>query len=417
MTKVVIPAPYWRQPGHLGCARVERFIRWLGDEGAEVVVVRAGSHDRVEPRTWGSEVSIRDPIGFYRDLPLGGHQAIPLRSESRLRRTLAYLLLVPDPLAAWSRRVARHRMALDAARGADCVVASSPPESVHLAAEALANRSGGRLIVDLRDGWLDEPMIPLLASSRLQRWRHARLEARLLERAYRVLVTSQEWRDALNGRLPETTGKTTVLTNCCPTQEPAHDGRLGRDRVGGPLTLLYAGKLYSSRAERTTAQLLGPLRAGLAGISETGRVLVIGNLTDRERRDLEAWGRQLEPFGWQIEVQPPVAHRRALQLMAAADGLLLLSASTASIPAKLFDYLPSGRPILAVAARGSAVWRLGEQIPQLVLADLEDPEPTSVVKRFLARCREPEVRAGIPVEFSDAHARSVFLAALEPPGP
>jgi len=51
-----------------------------------------------------------------------------------------------------------------------------------------------------------------------------------------------------------------------------------------------------------------------------------------------------------------VPHNRVLQVMAAADGLLLFYAheytSRASIPGKLYEYLRVGRPILAVAFPG-----------------------------------------------------------------
>jgi hypothetical protein len=413
--KAVIPAPYWRQPGHLGCVRVDRFIRWLAGSGFHVVVVRAGSTDRTEGTPWGTEVTVTDPIGFYRDVPEGEHPAIPLRRTNPLRRSLAYTLLVPDPLAAWARRAARHRSVLAAAQGADWVLASSPPESVHLVATALASRLDARSVVDLRDGWLDEPMIPLLSGSSIQRLRHRLLERRVLRRADRIFVTSDHWRLLLTDRLPLTGGRTTVLTNAYP-ETGVEVGRAAAtgDRLDDQLTLLYTGKLYSSRAERRTRHLLDPLAAGLRESPVRGRLLFVGNLTDDERRDLDRWRGRLVELGWQLEVRPPVARDQALEMIDSADGLLLLSSSVASIPSKLFDYLPSGRPILAVAPIDSAVWEVCERVSQVLLVETGGRDAGDVVGDFLERCRQPATEFDLPAEFTEDHVREVFLGALAP---
>jgi len=412
--KCVIVAPYWRQPGHLGCLRVARYLRWLNDCGIETIVVRAGSDDRVETTGWGCEVTIRDPIGFYRDLPDGVYQALPLRRRSRLRRVIAYLLLVPDPLALWSKRAVRHPLAVEHGSGARWVLSSSPPESVHLAAEGFARRFGSRFLMDLRDGWLDESTIPLLRSSRLQRLRHRRLEKRLVVRADRILVTSEGWRRLLVDRYPNLAQKTEVLTNACPVGSTPADvpDDSAAQRPSPDITLLYAGKVSSSRVERRMAHLFDPLEAGLRDSPARGRLVFVGNLGDDERRQLQYWNERLGDHGWRVDVEPPVDHDRALELMRSADGLLLLSSSMASIPAKLFDYLAAGRPILAVATAGSEVWVIGRRLPQITLVDFNDRTTFGEVPRFISRCGEPGVSFAVPEEFSDEHVRELFLRSV-----
>ena len=51
-----------------------------------------------------------------------------------------------------------------------------------------------------------------------------------------------------------------------------------------------------------------------------------------------------------IECLPPIPYREALAEMLAADGLLVMQASNCNeqIPAKIYEYLRSGRPILAL---------------------------------------------------------------------
>ena len=51
-----------------------------------------------------------------------------------------------------------------------------------------------------------------------------------------------------------------------------------------------------------------------------------------------------------VEVLPPMEYRHALAEMLRADGLLILQAANCNeqIPAKLYEYLRAGRPILAL---------------------------------------------------------------------
>ena len=64
---VLIVAPFWRHAPHVGIHRVERFVRWLHESGVRIVLVRAGGTENVTATEWGTEITVRDPIGLYRD--------------------------------------------------------------------------------------------------------------------------------------------------------------------------------------------------------------------------------------------------------------------------------------------------------------------------------------------------------------
>jgi hypothetical protein len=229
-----------------------------------------------------------------------------------------------------------------------------------------------------------------------------------------VLVTSGHWKQLLIERQPRTREETTVITNAYPIELPVSvpgPQRPSRDPER-PLTLVYAGKLYSSRSERRTGHLLEPIERGVRQIRSEGRLIFVGNLNEDERVDLEEWGGRLAHTGWAVEVHKPVARDQALELMASADGLLLLSSSMASIPAKLFDYLAVGRPILAVAPVGSEVWKIGGDLQQVVVVDQSHHDPTHAVQRFLEQCRTPDTLFKPPEEFTESHVKDLFLSLV-----
>jgi Glycosyl transferase 4-like domain len=405
--RVVLVAPFWNRPGHVGVYRVDRFLRWLRAEGVSVVLVRAASREWVTAKPWGVEIAVRDPFGFYPDR-VPDHTAPHTRKPSRIRRAVALALFNPDPTVIWARRMARHPAVLEHASGADLVLASSPPESVLVGGARLADRLGAGFVADLRDGWLDEPDRAVLAWG----WRRrleARLEARVLHRAGAILVTSNRWKELLVERLPEVGGKTVVLTNAYPlTPIP----EASPSPASGMVTLLHAGRFTGSRPRRHVGAMLEPLSHVSPG-GTGGRIRLLGALEQDDHSELETWVPRLAATGWTVQAEPAVARHEMLRALAAADGLLLLAESEALIPSKLFEYLMAKRPILAVAPRTGAVWALGSDLPQMFLLEpgaAGGAAPT--VSAFLDACRSRDQEYVLPEDYGEPALAARFRSAL-----
>jgi glycosyltransferase involved in cell wall biosynthesis len=405
--RVVLVAPFWNRPGHVGVYRVDRFLRWLGAEGASVVLVRAASQEWVTPRPWGIEIAVRDPFGFYPDRA-PDHTAPHTRKASRIRRAVALALFNPDPTVVWARRMARHPAVLAHASGADLVLASSPPESVHVGAARLAYHLGAGFVADLRDGWLDEPDRAVMAWT----WRRrleARLEAGILHRAGAILVTSNRWKELLVERLPEVGGKTVVLTNGYPLNdipEPASSS------TPGTLTLLHAGRFSGSRSTQNVGAMLEPLCHVSPGRTG-GQIRLLGALEREDHSELASWLPRLAATGWTVQAEPAVPRVEMLRELAAADGLLLLAKPEAVIPSKLFEYLKAKRPVLAVTPRTGAVWALGSDLPQIFLLEPEAAAggvPT--VSAFLDACRSRDREYVLPEDYGEPALAARFRGAL-----
>jgi glycosyltransferase involved in cell wall biosynthesis len=121
----------------------------------------------------------------------------------------------------------------------------------------------------------------------------------------------------------------------------------GGPLVPGRLTLLHSGALYPS--ERDPTRFFDALaRLKRSGRVRADRVAVRFRASsyDELLREL-ARQRDIEDL---VELEPPVAYRQALEEMCRADGLLVLQAANCNqqIPAKLYEYLRAGRPVLGL---------------------------------------------------------------------
>jgi hypothetical protein len=98
-------------------------------------------------------------------------------------------------------------------------------------------------------------------------------------------------------------------------------------------------------------------------------------------------------------------------LLSLADGLLLLSASHAAIPSKLFEYLPLCKPIFASTSQSSAVWKIGESVKYIHLTDYMDPAE-SVARSFIDACQFSEDCHAAPPQYSEQSISTIFAEHL-----
>lgn len=387
MNTILILAPWWSHEAHVGNLRLRRHVSWLREAGFQVTIVESGLHFSLNEDDGLTRITIPDPLRMH--VPPTPGAPSP-RAPNALRRWLAYALLVPDPSIVWARRVLGHPIVRHTARTCHAILSSSPPEAAFVACAKLSQRYGIPFWMDMRDGWLDEPLKPLLRSSAIQRWRERKMEAFCLRSAKVVTVTSPQWAEMLAERYPEYQSKVSVVTNAAPpslTDPGSMDDRL---------RLSYAGRLTSSRPERDSADL-----NRILSMLPEHTFSIVGDLTPEERRDASA-------RGWTL--RPALQRSELLRVLSKESGLVLLSSSKGSIPAKFFDYLATGRPILGIAPQGSAAWEAMAHAPQAFAVDAAAPDP-DVIAAFLTAAAQPDA-ASVPEVFSEASVKLRFMEAL-----
>lgn len=389
MKTVVLLAPWWQDPAHVGNIRLKRHVRWFQEAGWHVVLVDSGHEYSIHDEPGLTHITIADPIRMHVKPSEDGP---PPRKPNALRRWLAYALLVPDPSIFWARRVLAHPVIRHAVRTADLITSSSPPEAAFMACATFSKRYGIPFWMDMRDGWLDEPLKPLLRSSALQRFRERRLESWCLSAASIITVTSENWKTMLADRYPAFSANMHVLTNAAPDPVDA-------EHTSQPIPeLVYAGRLFSSRPERQTPDL-----NKILSLLPKHQFTILGHLVPEEQK-------QVNSFGWGHI--PFIPRDSMLPRLSEASGLVFLSTSHGSIPAKWYDYLATGRPILGITNRGSAAWEAMSGIDHAFAVDPKNPDK-DVLNAFY-RALSSTQPASIPTRFSTETVRTQFMTLFGP---
>jgi glycosyltransferase involved in cell wall biosynthesis len=170
------------------------------------------------------------------------------------------------------------------------------------------------------------------------------------------------------------------------------------------ITLVHAGILYPG--ERDPRAFF----AGVAQLKKTG-LLARYNLRIVLRATCydEVYAPLLREHGIDdvVSLQPSVSYREALREMLDADGLIVFQGSSCNhqIPAKLYEYMRAGRPILGLTTHEGDTAKTLRDCGCNHIAALDDAEQIkSVLERFLGEISAGSA-TGVPLAVAEKYSR------------
>jgi glycosyltransferase involved in cell wall biosynthesis len=258
-------------------------------------------------------------------------------------------------------------------------------------------------VADFRDPWARAPWRddrPSLAA----RARVA-LERRVVSRANAVVFNTDRARQEFTRHYgPALSSRFHVIANGCDVMDTAASPR----QPDHAFVLLHAGSLYGQRSPAIVLRALAnAIRRG-ALAADRVKLRLVG-LTSPPA-DLIALAASLN-LAAAVEIVPRVPRREALAEMSAASALLLLQQGHAlSIPAKAYEYLAAGKPILAIADDGATA----DLIRDSGAGTVVDGRDVDAVERAMLRLTTGALEASPRVARNvyDGAARAAELAAL-----
>ena len=366
MKRLLVLAYFYPPLAGGGVHRVLSFTQHLPAHGWACTVVCAGEHDywvRDESLTArvpaGTEI-LRVPggSGFATLLRMGRGADTSGRRSSRgfaMLRPLADLFLLPDSYVGWAgkaRVVAERRIAQG---GIDAILSSSPPDSAQLAAQSLAHASGLPWVADFRDPWVGlsfrKPITP---------WHGAQLraqEAGVLRGADLVLAASRTHHDALAARRDSPRRLLFLPNGFEPGPAAASPSAPSEPRV---FRIVFTGMLSLMEDAGTLLEAVREVLDGEPGARADVRVELAGPYDDEWPRRAEALG-----LAGVVRLPGPLPHAETRALQRDADVLILWKPRgegfRTMVPGKTYEYLDSGRPVLALLPAGDEAGDLVER--------------------------------------------------------
>jgi len=282
----------------------------------------------------------------------------------------------PDShLVSWVPTALAALLRLQRRRGIDCLITSGPPDSAHLLGLLLPRRPAW--LADFRDGWRFEPLReepwPTPVQDRLDAW----LERRVARTADVVIGATSPIADDFADRLG---ARAEWVSNGF---DPAAAGSAAPppDPEPGWITLVHTGTLSGPRGRdpRPFLRALERFNAGQDGGAPRVRLVLAGRPSVEDERLLAEAGMDEAVHHVGLLDRPAT-----LALQRSAGALLLLTGTHRSeATGKLFEYLASGRPIVALAEGNEAARIVRETNTGLVVPG-RDPEAVHGALRAVA---------------------------------
>lgn len=386
MKRVLMIAYYFPPIGGSGPIRALKFAKYLPQYGWEPYVLSVRS-SQAEPYDAGllkelpGTVSVvrtghLDPAAVRRGLLLGWQ----ILWRARLRRLADHLqpykvmpwFMVPDDKIGWLLPAYRVGRKTIADHQISAVFTTSLPATTHLVGLMLKRATGLPWVADFRDEWTQNPFMTY--PTQLHRRFNQYLEQQVLQEADSVVATTDPMTAGLASLVPHAqAGKFATLMNGYDEDDFAAV-RMQPGPSDERFEIAYVGMLYGPRTARH-------LIAALSALIEEG---VFDRSKVRLRIVGKAWTNELDTLAgvnW-IELVSHVSHERALEIMHESHLLVLLvnPESGPAVPAKLFEYMATRRPVLALAPENA----VAAQIIQKAGAGMVvPPENTEVIRSAL----------------------------------
>ncbi len=359
MKKVLIITYYWPPSGGAGVQRWLKFAKYLPEFNVEPVILTVdpdyASYAQYDESLFGEVASdckvfrtksvevydLYKKITRSKEIPYGGfaNESNPslLQKISRFIRGNFFL---PDPRKRWNKYAIRKAKKLIRTYQIDTVITTSPPHSTQLIGLKLKKQLGIRWIADLCDPWTEIYYNSLLLQTPLARRINKNMERRVLKNADQIITVSQGFKKLFTGYCPEIENKIAVI----------YSGFDESDIVPAPKTttdkyvITYGGTIADSYNLQGFINALVQLPKS---IKQQLLIRFVGKISAGQIEKFKKTG-----LDKNLQVIDYVEHKKLIGYLTDSDILLLVIPDVVNnegiIPGKLFEYLATGIPVLAV---------------------------------------------------------------------
>lgn len=360
------------QAGSSGIHRTLNFVKHLSRQGLQPAVLTA--NERAYESVSGDLMkSIPDDVEVIRAFGIDASRHLSIRGK------YPGLLALPDRWSSWWPGAVLAGWKHIREAKPDVIWSTYPIATSHLIGASLHRLSGRPWIADFRDPMVSEGF-PV---GRLQRSIWRRLEAHVVQRATRCTFTTQRTAALYAERYPDFQAKFQVIEN--GYDEDAFTGNTPQ-RTGlrtSQKLWLHSGLIYPN--ERDPSAFFAAVKCHIDAGTINSDELCIRFRAARHDTEIK---KLAEKYGLLaiVDICPPIPYREAISEMMGADLLLLFQGAQFDnqIPAKVYEYLRSSRPILAMVGSQGDTRALLETFSAVQTPEINDAHGiVSALSNFL----------------------------------
>jgi hypothetical protein len=358
--KALIITYYWPPAGGPGVQRWLKLSNYLLENNIKPIVytpsnAKYPSTDKslLNEVYKGIEVirsPIFEPFSFFNNKKINSIRrgGIPKREDQSLfDRFMIYIrgnMLIPDSRIFWIKPSVKFLSKHILEKGIDIIITTGPPHSLHLIGLDLKSKLDITWFADFRDPWTRINYHNKLKLTSYAANRHLKLESDVLNSSDRVIVTSNR---LLNEYRKKTNTPVSLITN-------GFDYIKKEMPLDNKFSITHIGSLLPERNPQILWKALREIALKRNNFKDDLVINFIGKVNINIKDDIKY--NHLEN---NVVYHNYIEYKDTIPNLLKSQILLLIEAdndeSSFVIPAKIFEYINSSRPIIAIGPKDSEV--------------------------------------------------------------
>ncbi len=364
MKQVLIITYYWPPAGGPGVQRWLKFVKYLPEFNIEpIVYIPENPNYPIIDETLLNEVPenltilkqlIKEPYKIAGLLSKKDSKRISKgiihrpKSQLFIEKLMLYIrgnFFIPDARKNWVKPSVRFLSEYIRANNIETIITTGPPHSLHLIGLQLKQTIGVKWLADFRDPWTTIGYHKELKLTNRSKAKHKQLERQVLQNADEIITTSyttsKEFQNIVNKEI-------TTITN-------GYDDQINESvSMDKKFTCSHIGSLLSERNPEVLWKVLHELINENEVFKTAFQLNLIGVVSDDVMDSIDKY--QLKDF---VNIFGYVSHEEAIKYQKQSQVLLLIEIDSEEtkciVPGKLFEYMVSERPIIALGPKDSDV--------------------------------------------------------------
>ena len=395
MKKVLIITYYWPPSGGSGVQRWLKFVKYFEEYGITPVVYTVDNPEyAIVDETLNSDIPngvevlkqpIWEPYNIAKFLSKkksnNASMGFLTKKKSIGAKITNYIranYFIPDARMFWVKPSVKFLKHYLATNHVDAIVSSGPPHSLHLIALELKKELGIPWLSDFRDPWTDIDYLHQLPLSQKSIRKHDRLEKEVLHNSDAVVVVGETMRQSY---LSENKN-TIVITNGYDQGLSESVSKVKRDKK---FSITHIGLMNEDRNPSALWKVLSQLCTDNREFSDVLTIRLIGKVSELVLSEIEKYG-----LSDNFELIEYLPHEEVLEYQKNSQVLLLalnnVDSAKGIITGKIFEYLISKRPIVAIAPVDGDLAKIIQETKSGDVVDFDDAVSLKEVikKHYLA---------------------------------
>jgi glycosyltransferase involved in cell wall biosynthesis len=362
--KALIITYYWPPAGGPGVQRWLKFVKYLPEfdvhpyvyipQNPSYPIIDLSLLDEIPKTATIIRKPIKEPYRFAKFLSKNATKTISSgvipkqKKQSLVQRLMLYVrgnYFIPDARKAWVNPSIIYLKDYIQKHNIKTIITTGPPHSLHLIGMGLKEQLNIKWIADFRDPWTTIGYHKKLKLTESSIKEHQQLEKQVLESSDCIIVTSENTKKEFEGKTDQ---GIVVITNGYDTHQ------LPESQKDKKFTLSHIGSLLSERNPKNLWSVLKQLINENDDFEAHFELKLIGVVSDDVLNIIYEYGLKEH-----VNIVGYLKHQEALIQQRNSQLLLLVEIDSedtkAIIPGKLFEYMVSETPILAIGPKESDV--------------------------------------------------------------